>query len=161
MTYPEIDLTTAPPTTSTTTLITTSTIATTTNPTISTNNKTSSIMATTSITTTTDTITSTISTTKTTATPTSTIGMAPISSIYTGAQKYWHPYYIDTIETRVLWMKLKYPKTAARLFDRNYVKRRGLDLSLFAKFAQTRDKTRLKSLSAFKTTRKKWQLWQN
>ena len=41
----------------------------------------------------------------------------------------WHPYYINTIEMRSLWMDTKYIKSAARVLDRNCVNKGGLDLS--------------------------------
>ena len=36
---------------------------------------------------------------------------------------------INTIEMRVLWMEIKYIKSASRLLDRAWVNKRGLDLS--------------------------------
>ena len=48
---------------------------------------------------------------------------------YTGAKKYWHPYLINTIEMRSLWMKIKHSKSSARLLDRDWVNKGGLDLS--------------------------------
>ena len=46
----------------------------------------------------------------------------------TGAKKDWHPYYINTIEMRSLWMEIKYIKSATRLLDRDWVNKGGLDL---------------------------------
>ena len=40
-----------------------------------------------------------------------------------------HPYLISTIEMRIIWKGIEYLKSAARLMDRDYVNRRGLDLS--------------------------------
>ena len=39
-----------------------------------------------------------------------------------------HPYYISFIEMRLLWMEIKYIKSAARLLDRDWVNKAGLDL---------------------------------
>ena len=39
------------------------------------------------------------------------------------------PLLISPIEMRVLWMEIKYIKSASRLLDRNWVNKRGLDLS--------------------------------
>ena len=40
-------------------------------------------------------------------------------SMYTGAKKYPHPYYINTIEMRSLWMGIEYLKSPARLLNRD------------------------------------------
>ena len=37
---------------------------------------------------------------------------------YTGAKKYWHPHYINTIEMRSFWMGIEDLKSPARLLDR-------------------------------------------
>ena len=50
------------------------------------------------------------------------------ASTYTGVKKYWHPYLINTIEIRSLWMEIKYVKSAARLLNRVWVNKGGLDL---------------------------------
>ena len=49
--------------------------------------------------------------------------------VYTGAKKDWHPYLINTIEMRSLWMEIKYIESTARLLDRDWVNKGGLDLS--------------------------------
>ena len=49
--------------------------------------------------------------------------------MYTGAKKYRNPYLINTIEMRSLWMKIEYIKSAARLLNKDWVNKRGLDLS--------------------------------
>ena len=48
---------------------------------------------------------------------------------YTRGKKEIHPYYISPIEMRSLWTEIKYVKSAARLLDRNWVNKGGLDLS--------------------------------
>ena len=48
--------------------------------------------------------------------------------MYTKRTKFWHPYLINTIEMRSLWMEIKYIKSTARLLDRDWVDKRGLDL---------------------------------
>ena len=48
---------------------------------------------------------------------------------YTRRNKFCHPYLIDNIEMKSLWMDIKYLKSAARLLNRDWVNKRGLDLS--------------------------------
>ena len=48
---------------------------------------------------------------------------------YTCGKKEIHPCYINPIEMTSLWMEIKYVKIAARLLNRNWVNKRGLDLS--------------------------------
>ena len=48
---------------------------------------------------------------------------------YRRGKKYRHPYLINTIEMRSLWMEIKYIKSTARLLDRDWVNKGGLDLS--------------------------------
>ena len=55
--------------------------------------------------------------------------MARNMSMYTKRNKFWHPYLINTIELRSLWMEIKYIKSTARLLDRDWVNKGGLDLS--------------------------------
>ena len=43
---------------------------------------------------------------------------------YTKRNRFWHPYLINTIE-----MEIKYVKSTARLLNRDYFNKRGLDLS--------------------------------
>ena len=49
--------------------------------------------------------------------------------MYTGAKKYWHPYKMNTIEMRSFLMEKEYLESPDRLFSRDFVNRRGLDLS--------------------------------
>ena len=42
-----------------------------------------------------------------------------MQEFYTGAKKYSHPYYINTIEMRSLWMGIEYLKIPTRFFDRD------------------------------------------
>ena len=49
--------------------------------------------------------------------------------IYTRGKKEIHPYYISPIEMRSLWMEIEYVQSAARLLNRIWVNKRGLDLS--------------------------------
>ena len=53
-----------------------------------------------------------------------------VSVINTLPQLHWsrHPYLINTIEMRWLWTEIKCIKSAARVLDRNFVNKRGLDL---------------------------------
>ena len=39
-------------------------------------------------------------------------------TVYTGAKKDWHPYYINTIEMRSLWMEIKYIQSPAKLLNK-------------------------------------------
>ena len=58
---------------------------------------------------------------------------------YSRAEIITHPYYISPIEMRSLWTEMKYIKSAARLLDRDWVNKRGLDLSkkvLWVSFGQ-------------------------
>ena len=48
---------------------------------------------------------------------------------YTKKNKKWHSYLINTIEMRSLWMEMKYIKSTARLLNRDWVNKGGLDLS--------------------------------
>ena len=52
-----------------------------------------------------------------------------IKLFYTRGKKEIHPYYISPIEMRSLWIEIKYIKSVARLLDRDWVNKRGLDLS--------------------------------
>ena len=52
-----------------------------------------------------------------------------LETIYSYIQIKWHPYLISTIEMRSLWTEIKYIKSAARLLDRDWVNKGGLDLS--------------------------------
>ena len=51
------------------------------------------------------------------------------STRYSRERKYRHPYIINTIEMRSLWMEIKYIKSTARVLNRNCVNKGGLDLS--------------------------------
>ena len=44
-------------------------------------------------------------------------------------QRKWHPYLISAIEMRVLWTEIKWIKCAPSRLDRDWVNKRGLDLS--------------------------------
>ena len=39
--------------------------------------------------------------------------------VYSRNRKYRHPYYLNTIEMRSLWMGIEYPKSPAKLLDRD------------------------------------------
>ena len=54
---------------------------------------------------------------------------ALVISCYTKTNKFWHPCLINTIEMRSLSMEIKYIKSTARLLNRVWVNKRGLDLS--------------------------------
>ena len=49
--------------------------------------------------------------------------------MYTKRNKFWHPYLINTIEMRSLWMEIKYIISTVRLLNRVWVNKGGLDLS--------------------------------
>ena len=49
--------------------------------------------------------------------------------MYSRGKKYRHPYLINTIEIRSLWMEIKYIESTGRLLDRDWVNKRGSDLS--------------------------------
>ena len=49
--------------------------------------------------------------------------------IYSRGKKYRHPYLTNTIEIRSLWMEIKYIESTGRLLDRDWVNKRGSDLS--------------------------------
>ena len=51
------------------------------------------------------------------------------NDIYSRGKKYRHPYLINSIEMRSLWMEIKYIKRTARLLNRDWVNKGGLDLS--------------------------------
>ena len=57
------------------------------------------------------------------------LGDLRIWYMYSRGRKYRHPYLINTIEMMSLWMEIKCIKSAARLLDRDWVKKGGLDLS--------------------------------
>ena len=57
------------------------------------------------------------------------IEMVSYNYSYTHGKKEIHPNYISPIKMRSLWMEIKYVKSAARLLDRNWVNKGGLDLS--------------------------------
>ena len=49
--------------------------------------------------------------------------------MYSRGKKDTDPYHISPIEMRSLWMKIKFVKSAARLLNRDWVNKGGLDLS--------------------------------
>ena len=51
------------------------------------------------------------------------------SILYSRGKKDTDPYNISPIEMRSLWMEIEYVKSAARLLNREWVNKRGLDLS--------------------------------
>ena len=55
--------------------------------------------------------------------------MELLSDAYSYGRIKRHPYLINTIEMRSLWMKIKHVKSTARLLNRNWVNKEGLDLS--------------------------------
>ena len=52
-----------------------------------------------------------------------------VAALYTKRNKFWHPYLINTIEMRSLWMEIKYVKSITRLLNIDLVNKGGFDLS--------------------------------